>query len=96
MLHFLVHFREWTTNLDIQAIVTDGDEALMNAVTICFQDAQKLLCADHKKSNIERKLKELRATACATKHILSDIFGKKVGSLYEGGLIGSETSIEFD
>jgi hypothetical protein len=34
---------------DIQAIGTDGDEALMNAVTICFQDAQKLLCADHKK-----------------------------------------------
>jgi hypothetical protein len=35
---------------DIQAIGTDGDEALMNAVTICFQDAQKLLCADHKKA----------------------------------------------
>ena len=65
---------------------------------LCFQDAQKLLCADHKKSNIERKLKELRATACATKHILSDIFGKKVGSLYdfERGLIESETSMEFD
>lgn len=47
LLHFLVHFRELK---DIQAIGTDGDEALMNAVTICFQDAQKLLCADHKKA----------------------------------------------
>ena len=81
---------------DIQAIGTDGDEALMNAVTICFQDAQKLLCADHKKSNIERKLKELRATACTTKHILSDIFDKKVGSLNERGIVDSETSMEFD
>jgi hypothetical protein len=27
---------------DIQAIGTDGDEALMNAVTICFQDARCL------------------------------------------------------
>jgi len=37
---------------DIQAIGTDGDEALMNAVTICFQDTQKLLCADHRKKGI--------------------------------------------
>jgi hypothetical protein len=66
-------------------------EVIIYAVTICFQDAQKLLCADHKKSNIETKLKELRATACAPKHILSDIFGKQVGSLHERGLIDSET-----
>jgi hypothetical protein len=29
----------------IQAIGSDGDEALQNAIEICFQDSIKLLCA---------------------------------------------------
>ena len=81
---------------DIQAVGTDGDEALMNAVTICFQDAQKLLCADHKKTNIESKLNDLRAAECAKKHVLADIFGKNISSTYEKGLIDSETCMAFD
>ena len=49
------------------------------------------------KANIEKKLKELKATSSATKHILSDIFGATVGSLsYQKGLIDSLTVAEFD
>jgi hypothetical protein len=42
----------------IQAIGSDGDEAIMNASLVCFQDAQTLLCSSHKKDNIQRKLKK--------------------------------------
>ena len=35
----------------IQAIGSDGDEALQNAIEICFQDSIKLLCAGHKREN---------------------------------------------
>ena len=81
----------------VQAVGTDGDEALMNSVVIRFQDALNLLCSSHKKANIEKKLKELKATSSATKHILSDIFGATVGSLsYQKGLIDSLTVAEFD
>jgi hypothetical protein len=41
--------------------------------------------SDHKKSNIERKLGEYKATKAATEHVLSDIFGRKLGSVYEKG-----------
>lgn len=41
----------------IQVIGSDGDEAIMNASLICFQDSLKVLCSNHKKENIERKLK---------------------------------------
>ncbi|CAG2219934.1 unnamed protein product [Mytilus edulis] len=81
---------------DIQAVGTDGDEALMNAVTVCFQDAQKRLCADHKKTNIKSKLNDLRAAECAKKHVLADIFGENISSTYEKGLIDSETCMAFD
>lgn len=62
----------------------------MNASVICFQDAQKLLCSTHKKDNIQRKLKDdFRTKEAASNHILSDIFGKDVGTVYEKGLIDS-------
>jgi hypothetical protein len=38
--------------------IVDGDEAIMNASLVCFQDAQTLLCSSHRKDNIQRKLKK--------------------------------------
>jgi hypothetical protein len=66
---------------DIQAFGSDGDIALLNAVAICYPSPLHLTCSDHKKSNIERKLGEYKATKAATKHVLSDIFGRKLGSV---------------
>ena len=81
----------------IQAIGCDGDEAIMNASVVCFQDAQKLLCSSHKKDNIRRKLKnDFRAKDVACSHIIADIFGKDSGTIYEKGLIDSNTEQEFD
>lgn len=59
----------------------------MNDVTICFQDAQKILCADHKKSNIETNLKELEQ-----QHVPRNIFylillAKKLVLCIKGGLL---------
>lgn len=66
----------------IKAIGSDGAEATMNASLICFQDAQKLLCSTHKKDNIQRKLKnDFRTREVASNHIISDIFGKDVGTI---------------
>jgi hypothetical protein len=81
----------------IQAIGSDGDEAIMNASLVCFQDAQKLLCSSHKKDNIQRKLKnDFRARVVASNHIIADIFGKDSESIYEKGLIDSITEQKFD
>ena len=81
---------------DIQAFGSDGDLALLNAVAICYPSPLHLTCSDHKKSNIERKLGEYKATKAATKHVLSDIFGRKLGSVYEKELIDSEDTRQSD
>jgi hypothetical protein len=62
------------------AFGSDGNLALLNAVAICYPSPLHLTCSDHKKSNIERKLGEYKATKAATKHVLSDIFGRKLAS----------------
>jgi hypothetical protein len=81
----------------IQAIGSDGDEALQNAIEICFKDSIKLLCAGHKRENIERHghkrenierhLKSLKAATSSINHIIADIFGRERQS--EKGLIDS-------
>ena len=81
---------------DIQAFRSDGDLALLNVVAIYYPSPLHLTCSDHKKSNIERKLGEYKATKAATKHVLSDIFGRKLGSVYEKELIDSEDTRQFD
>lgn len=81
----------------IQGIGSDGYEAIMNASLICFQDAHELMCSTHKKENIQRKVKnDLKTREVASNHILSDIFGKDVGTFYEKGLIDRVTTQEFD
>ena len=81
---------------DNRAFGSDGDLALLNAVAICYPSPLHLTCSDHKKSNIERKLGEYKATKAATEHVLSDIFGRKLGSVYEKGFIDSEDTRQFD
>ena len=81
---------------DIRAVGTDGDEALMNASLICFQDATQLLCTDHKKRNIEKKLSEMAARPAARRHIMADIFGKKTDFTHERGLIDCKSDTDFD
>lgn len=69
----------------------------MTASQICFRDAQKLLCSNHKKENIERKLKgNLRARDAPANHILCDIFGRESSQIYEKGLIDSTSTSSFD
>lgn len=49
-----------------------------------------------KKDNIQRKLKnDFRTREVATNHILSDIFGRAVGTVNKKGLIDSRTTQEF-
>ena len=81
---------------DIKAIGSDGDEALQNAIEICFQDAIKLLCVNHKRENIEKQLRKSRGNSLAVNHIMADIFGKEKHWTYEKGLIDSQTASEFD
>ncbi|CAC5423634.1 MAD2 [Mytilus coruscus] len=83
----------------MQAIGSDGDEATMKAIAVSFTSESfvNLLCASHKKENIEYRLKEMKSATPAISHIVSDIFGTNVDSiLYQKGLIDSETTSEFD
>ena len=99
MFIFFQTLFELNSNLrNIKALGTDGEEGIMNSSLLCFESTATvhLLCSDHKKGNIERKLNELRAPETTSKHILADIFGRRTGSIKENGLIDSECASEFD
>ena len=82
---------------NIQAIGSDGDEAVMNSILICFQDAKNLLCSAHKKDDIQRKLKkDFLVRDAVVSHILADVFGRAQGAISEQGLIDSMSNTEFD
>lgn len=57
----------------IQAIGSDDDEGLQNTIEICFHDSIKLLCIGHKRENIERHLKSLKAATSSINQIIADI-----------------------
>jgi hypothetical protein len=98
---FFSAFNRMNPNLrdNLQAVGSDGDMALMNAISISYGSHSflHLLCSAYKKDNIERKLKDLGASMNAKKHVMSDIFGTNVQyALYQKCLIDSETAADFD
>ena len=78
----------------LQFYSTDGEQALLNALHMCFPNATGLRCFIHFQDNIEMKLKV--ASAAMKKAIIRDIFGYEMGDVYHKGLVDCNCSSEFD
>lgn len=66
---------------------TDGDKALVEALSHNFPFATQLRCFIHFKRNIEAKLQELGLPSHILQEFVADIFGKRVGNTYQNGLV---------
>ena len=75
---------------------TDGETALGEGFGRPIPYAQHLLCDLHMKDNVMSKLSELGIRGKACEIILSDIFGKNIGSTRVPGLIDYESTTDFD
>ena len=62
--------------VDLRAFGTDGEAALVNALSVSFPKACHLRCFLHFKGNIEQKLKELRIPGDVARKFVEDIMGK--------------------
>lgn len=81
---------------DIQAFGSDGDPALVEALSHNFPIAKQLRCFIHLKRNITEKLKERGISSSDMQEFLADIFGKHVGTVYWEGLVSAEDCNDFD
>ena len=75
---------------------TDREENLYKAMSQVFEDAKHLRCDIHLRDNVKRKLSELEITGSVASEIVSDIFGKALGEVTEGGLVDCTSGAEFD
>lgn len=82
---------------NIQAIGTDGEAALYNALKLVFPSAVHLRCFIHFKKNIKSKLQSLNFPAVVAQEILRDIFGYTCTSSQqcELGFVDSQNESEF-
>ena len=80
----------------VQAFGTDGDPALIEALSHNFHSAKQLRCFIHLKKNIAVKLKDRGISSNDSKEFLSDIFGRQCGSSHEEGLVDAENADDFD
>ena len=80
---------------EIQAFGTDGDPALIEALSHNFPSAKQLRCFIHLKRNITEKLKERGIPSFEMQEFIADIFGKQSGSVYQEGLVDSNKE-DFD
>ena len=79
----------------IRAFGTDGEVALIKAFTHEFGFSQHLTCFVHVRRNIKEKLNECNVPSDVAKQILDDIFGRRVGSVLEEGLVDSVDNDDF-
>ena len=81
---------------DVQAFGTDGDPALIEALSHNFHSAKQLRCFIHLKKNIAEKLRDRGIPSSEAQEFLADIFGKRSGNTHQEGLVDSENGDDFD
>lgn len=80
----------------VLAFGSDGDKAIVEALSHNFPFAIQLRCSLHFKKNVEQKLKEFGIPTQIMQQFLSDIFGKHAANTYQEGLVDSSSVQEFD
>ena len=79
----------------IRAIGTDGEAALVDALTHEFRFAVHLYCFNHVRSNVKVELQHRNFPESEVNEILDMIFGKQVGGTYCEGLVDAESESVF-
>ena len=83
--------------IGLKAFGTDGEPELIKAFRLLFPKAAHLRCTNHLRQNIKDKLRDLNcSTQSVCNEILADIFGRRVGSHFESGLVDSDSSSSFN
>ena len=82
---------------DIVAVGTDGEQALVKAVNVAFQDkVVQLRCFVHMKDNIRRYLTDILLPDSVREEIIKYIFGYQQGTMYVKGVLDATSSEDFD
>ena len=68
----------------VLAVGSDGDEALVQALSHNFPFAQQLRCFYHFEKNIREKLRSLAIPSKVTDEFIHDIFGHRYSQTMEG------------
>lgn len=81
--------------INLKAFGTDGEAEMIKALEISFPKAVHLRCTNHLRQNIKDKLRSLSLPPSVSQEIIADIFGKRVGSHFEAGLVDAESEALF-
>lgn len=73
----------------LKAYGTDGEEALVKPLQVCFPSSVSLRCFIHKQRNIEEKLKGVLSNI--RNEIMKDIFGVQEGDVFCMGLVCADS-----
>ena len=80
----------------IKCFGTDGEEALIDAFKHACPNSVHLVCSIHVRRNVKAKLQDMGIPEVSRNVILDDIFGKKLGSHYNEGLVDAPSCEMFD
>ena len=80
--------------VNLRCFGTDGEAALVNALSTVFPHAIHLRCLLHFRGNIEEKLRQLNLPQSVLKEIVYDVLGNP--SQLQRGLVDAENESEFD
>ena len=80
----------------LRDVGTDGDPALIEALSHNFNSSKQLRCFIHLKRNIAEKLKERGIANPDAQEFLADIFRKHCGTRYQEGLVDSNNQEDFE
>ncbi|CAB4021441.1 Hypothetical predicted protein [Paramuricea clavata] len=86
-------------NKDVRGILahgTDGEEELFNALSVSFLHALHLRCFIHFRENCKEKLRSSNLPEQVQKEYLADIFGRRVGNVWEQGLVDAKDANDFE
>ena len=71
---------------NILAYGTDGEEELYRALRYNFPHAVHLRCFNHFRENCKAQLRESNIPESQEKEFLADIFGRRIGNVWERGM----------
>ena len=80
---------------NLMAFGTDDEKALVGGFNETFERATRLLCEIHLRKNIDTKLVSMDIKGESKQSIMDDIFGRKIGSVFESGLLDAGSAEEF-
>ena len=75
---------------------TGGEKALVTGFTNNFDRATHILCDLHLKAYVETKLQEFGIIGKTKESIITDIFGRRIGSLLEKDLVDASSKDVFE